>query len=71
MTRRVKSLAVEAKQELSICCQTLCDRQLVEKYIQHFSISQQVSKLFGEPSLDPKFANRLFCPKYILPWWGQ
>jgi|TARA_R110002167_G_scaffold342992_1_gene551870 hypothetical protein len=34
MTRRVKSLAVEAKQELSICCQTLCDRELVEKYIQ-------------------------------------
>jgi hypothetical protein len=34
MTRRVKSLAVEAKQELSICCQTLCDRQLVEDYIQ-------------------------------------
>ena len=35
MTRRqVKSLAVQAKQQISICCETLCDREVVEQYIQ-------------------------------------
>ena len=51
MTRRVKSLAVEAKQELSICCQTLCDRQLVEKYIQQLEDRVQ--------SLEETLATRL------------
>ena len=47
MTRRVKSLAVIAKQELSICCQTLCDRELVEEYIQQLEdrITSLESKL--------------------------
>ena len=31
--RGEKSLAVNAKQQISICCQTLCDREVVEKYI--------------------------------------
>lgn len=51
MTRRVKSLAVEAKQELSICCQTLCDRELVEKYIQQLEDRVQ--------SLEETLATRL------------
>ena len=51
MTRRVKSLAVEAKQELSICCQTLCVRELVEKYIQQLEDRVQ--------SLEETLATRL------------
>jgi len=31
--RRVKSLETEAKQNLSICCQSIMDREVVEKYI--------------------------------------
>jgi hypothetical protein len=34
MSNRVKSLAVQAKQQISICCETLCDREVVEQYIQ-------------------------------------
>ena len=32
-TRGEKSLATRAKQNISICCETLCDREPVEKYI--------------------------------------
>ena len=32
--RRAKSLAVQAKQQISICCETLCDREVVKQYIQ-------------------------------------
>jgi len=32
-TRGVKSLAVRAKQQLSICCETLCEKYVVEEYI--------------------------------------
>jgi len=31
--RRLKSLETEAKQNLSICCQSLMDREVVEKYV--------------------------------------
>lgn len=32
-TRRVNSTATEAKRQLSICCETLCDKQVVQEYI--------------------------------------
>ena len=32
-TRGEKSLATRAKQNIGICCETLCDREPVEKYI--------------------------------------
>lgn len=31
--RGEKCLAVNAKQQISICCQTLCDKEVVEEYI--------------------------------------
>jgi hypothetical protein len=34
MKRGKKSLAVRAQQQISICCETLCDRAVVEEYIQ-------------------------------------
>ena len=33
MSKRDKSLAVRAKQHISICCKTLCEREVVEEYI--------------------------------------
>lgn len=32
-TRGEKSLAVRAKQQLSICCETLCEKEVVQEYI--------------------------------------
>ena len=34
MRRGEKSLEVRAKQHISICCKTLCEREIVEEYIQ-------------------------------------
>ena len=34
MRRRDKPLSVRAKQQISICCKTLCEREIVEEYIQ-------------------------------------
>jgi hypothetical protein len=34
MKRGEKSLEVRAKQQISICCKTLCEREIVEEYIQ-------------------------------------
>ena len=63
MTRRVKSLAVEAKQELSICCQTLCDRELVEKYIQQLedrvrSLEQTLAKRIDDNYLELRLEDK-------------
>jgi tetrahydromethanopterin S-methyltransferase subunit B len=33
MRRGEKSLEVRAKQHISICCKTLCEREIVEEYI--------------------------------------
>jgi hypothetical protein len=33
-TRGAKSLAVRAKQQISICCETLCEKNVVEEYIE-------------------------------------
>ena len=33
MSRREKTLAIKANQQISICCQTLCDKYVVEEYI--------------------------------------
>jgi hypothetical protein len=36
MARRgEKSLEVRAKQHISICCKTLCEREVVEEYIKY------------------------------------
>lgn len=32
-TRREKCLAIRAHQQISICCETLCDKEVVEQYI--------------------------------------
>jgi len=32
-TRREKCLATRAHQQISICCETLCDKEVVEEYI--------------------------------------
>ena len=34
MKRGEKSLEVRAKQHISICCKTLCEREIVEEYIE-------------------------------------
>lgn len=31
--RREKCLAIRAHQQISICCETLCDKEVVEEYI--------------------------------------
>ena len=33
MSRREKTLAIKANQQISICCQSLCDKYIVEEYI--------------------------------------
>lgn len=33
MKRNNKTLEVKAKQQISICCETLCDKDLVAEYI--------------------------------------
>ena len=33
MRRGTQPLAVRAKQHISICCKTLCEREIVEEYI--------------------------------------
>ena len=32
-TKREKSLATRAHQQIGICCETLCDKEVVEEYI--------------------------------------
>jgi hypothetical protein len=32
-TRREKCLATRAHQQISICCETLCEKEVVEEYI--------------------------------------
>ena len=34
MRRGTQPLSVRAKQQISICCKTLCEREIVEEYIQ-------------------------------------
>ena len=34
MKRGEKSLEVREKQHISICCKTLCEREIVEEYIE-------------------------------------
>lgn len=36
--KRESSLADRAKRSLDICCQTLCDKELVEEYIKQLEI---------------------------------
>ncbi len=36
--KRESSLADRAKRSLDICCQTLCDKELVEEYIKQLEV---------------------------------
>jgi hypothetical protein len=38
MKRGEKSLEVRAKQHISICCKTLCEREIVEEYINELEV---------------------------------
>jgi phosphopantetheine adenylyltransferase len=54
MRRGEKSLEVRAKQHISICCKTLCEREIVEEYINQLEervkeLEQMVENL-GEES---------------------
>ena len=42
-TRGEKSLETRAKQNIGICCETLCDREPVEEYIN--SLELKITKL--------------------------
>lgn len=48
--RREKSLADNAKHNIEICCETLCDKQIVQEYIKQLEqenedLRKQVSNL--------------------------
>jgi|TARA_R110000803_G_scaffold42426_4_gene90968 hypothetical protein len=54
MRRGTQPLAVRAKQHISICCKTLCEREIVEEYINQLEervkeLEQMVENL-GEES---------------------
>ena len=51
MKREAKRLAVRAKQHISICCKTLCEREIVEEYIQQ--LEDKVAELVAIRSLGP------------------
>lgn len=51
-TRGEKSLAVRAHQQIGICCQTLCDKEVVEEYIDQLEklvlqLQEKINKLEG------------------------
>jgi len=39
MRRGEKSLKVRAKQHISICCETLCEKTVVEEYIEELELT--------------------------------
>ena len=48
--KREKSLDISAKHNIEICCQTLCDKEIVQEYIQQLEeenkdLKQQVYNL--------------------------
>tara|TARA_B110000459_G_C16435411_1_gene413740 strand:+ start:291 stop:464 length:174 start_codon:yes stop_codon:yes gene_type:complete len=49
MKRGEKSLAVRAQQQISICCETLCERAVVEEYMQELEWEiADLKKYIGE-----------------------
>ena len=54
-TRGEKSLATRAKQNIGICCETLCDREPVEQYIKE--LEAQVA--FYEAKEQERYNNRI------------
>jgi|TARA_R110000823_G_scaffold42976_4_gene112193 hypothetical protein len=54
MARRgEKSLEVRAKQHISICCKTLCEREVVEEYIKY--LEDKVEELTFNKEVDIKY----------------
>lgn len=58
-TRREKCLAIRAHQQISICCETLCDKEVVEEYIKELEdkvieLTDQLNALrnMNEPRVD-------------------
>ena len=45
-TRREKCLATRAHQQISICCETLCDKEVVEEYIKE--LEEKVTELTNQ-----------------------
>lgn len=48
--RREKCLAIRAHQQISICCETLCDKEVVEEYIKELEdkvllLTEELQKL--------------------------
>ena len=56
-TRGEKALATRAKQQLSICCETLCDRPTVEEYIKQ--LEDEVERLNKANKVYEKLHNKL------------
>jgi len=51
--RREKSLAIRAHQQIGICCETLCDKEVVEEYIKELEdlvveLKEKISQLEGK-----------------------
>lgn len=44
--RREKCLATRAHQQISICCETLCDKEVVEEYIKE--LEEKVTELTNQ-----------------------
>jgi len=56
-TRGAKSLATRAHQQISICCQTLCDKEVVQEYIKE--LEDEVQKLERANKFYEKLHNKL------------
>jgi len=51
--RREKSLAIRAHQQIGICCETLCDKEVVQEYIKELEdlvveLKEKISQLEGK-----------------------
>lgn len=55
--RGEKSLSVRAHQQIDICCETLCDKEVVQDYIKE--LEAQVDKLERANKLYEKLHNKL------------
>ena len=56
-TRGEKSLAVRAHQQIGICCETLCEKSVVQAYIHE--LEEKVERLERE--------NKIFREQFVAP----